>query len=400
MRTASAQLQSLLATRNFFMADLYTFTLTDGTVLRFTSWNQDITADGNTFSSSIGWTRTQSKLTVGLTADTIDLTLQATPQNLVNGTALIASIASGAWDGAQCAINRAFMPTPGDTSAGTVLVFSGQVGNITEVGRIQCQMQAVSKLLLLNVGMPKDLFQPSCRHTLFDGGCTLSRASFQTTGTCSAGSTASLVETGQTATGAIAGPTSAPSLSSHMQSGVSLPANITYYVVVTYVTAYGETLPSPEASLFVAPTNGILSVASPPSATGVTGWNVYVGGGALGEERQNGAPLSIGSNYNMAPNGIYQSGVVPPVAASNGWWALGVIAFTSGANAGLKRVIEGSDSSGAVQLRIPLPVAPAAGDSYVLTPGCDKQMSTCGHKFSNLIHFGGMPFIPVPEMGG
>ena len=94
--------------------------------------------------------------------------------------------------------------------------------------------------------------------------------------------------------------------------------------------------------------------------------------------------------------GVYSSGTRSLDITSNGFYALGVISFTSGVNAGRKRVIE-SNTGGAVTLRVPLPVASAAGDAFTISPGCDHAMATCNNKFNNLIHFGGQPFIAIPE---
>jgi hypothetical protein len=44
-----------------------------------------------------------------------------------------------------------------------------------------------------------------------------------------------------------------------------------------------------------------------------------------------------------------------------------------------------------------LPFVPSAGDAFVVSPGCDKQTATC-QLFSNLVNFGGTPYIPPPEI--
>src|SRR5260370_23677993 len=51
MTPASAALKALLATRSFAVADLYTFTLVGGGVLRYTSYDTDILYNGNTYAS-------------------------------------------------------------------------------------------------------------------------------------------------------------------------------------------------------------------------------------------------------------------------------------------------------------------------------------------------------------
>ena len=49
MKTAGAPLLALLASRQFYAANLYTITLVGGTVLRYTDGDRDIVSGGNTF---------------------------------------------------------------------------------------------------------------------------------------------------------------------------------------------------------------------------------------------------------------------------------------------------------------------------------------------------------------
>lgn len=87
-----------------------------------------------------------------------------------------------------------------------------------------------------------------------------------------------------------------------------------------------------------------------------------------------------------------------PIAAATaaGHFDLGTIEFTSGANAGLKRAVK-LHTSHVVRLALPLPVAPANGDTCIVTPGCDKRETTCTSKFSNRPNFRGCPYVPAPE---
>lgn len=76
----------------------------------------------------------------------------------------------------------------------------------------------------------------------------------------------------------------------------------------------------------------------------------------------------------------------------------GVIAFTSGALVGLVRTVRSYASGGAVVFFEALPAAPAVGDTYTLTPGCDRSLGAGGcAKFDNRARFRGQPFIPKPE---
>ena len=83
----------------------------------------------------------------------------------------------------------------------------------------------------------------------------------------------------------------------------------TIYVVVTYVSAFGETQPSPETSVVVVGPTGSVSVPSPAAAPGATGFNVYAASVSGGETLQNGSPVAIGTPFVLTTLDI--GGVIP-----------------------------------------------------------------------------------------
>lgn len=86
------------------------------------------------------------------------------------------------------------------------------------------------------------------------------------------------------------------------------------------------------------------------------------------------------------------------LAQAAGYFDLGTIRFTTGANAGITRTVK-THTSGVIAPSFPFPYTPAAGDLFTAKPGCDKLMATCNSaKFSNLANFRGAPFIPAPEL--
>lgn len=99
-----------------------------------------------------------------------------------------------------------------------------------------------------------------------------------------------------------------PTLSS---SAAGTLAATTYYVRITYMTAYGETPASPEENEAVA-ADHVLVVDSPSSLTGATGWNVYVGTTSGSETLQNSTPIAISTNWTEPTSGLV-SGVAFPV---------------------------------------------------------------------------------------
>lgn len=84
------------------------------------------------------------------------------------------------------------------------------------------------------------------------------------------------------------------------------------------------------------------------------------------------------------------------LAQAAGYFTLGTITFTGGANAGISRTVK-RYTPGVITLARALPVPPIAGDAFDAYPGCDKQQGTCDGKFSNLVNFTAEPYIPAPE---
>lgn len=79
-----------------------------------------------------------------------------------------------------------------------------------------------------------------------------------------------------------------------------------------------------------------------------------------------------------------------------GYFALGVLSFTSGVNSGVTRSVK-FDSAGRIDFALPLSKLPSPGDTFNVVPGCDRAQATCSNKFNNLIRFRGAPYIPSPE---
>ena len=77
----------------------------------------------------------------------------------------------------------------------------------------------------------------------------------------------------------------------------------------------------------------------------------------------------------------------------DGWFAQGRLTWTSGANEGLSAEVRGHAAE-EIELWRAAPYAVAAGDTAILTAGCDKRFGTCGAKFSNGLNFRGCPHMP------
>lgn len=77
-----------------------------------------------------------------------------------------------------------------------------------------------------------------------------------------------------------------------------------------------------------------------------------------------------------------------------GFFDLGLIAFTSGANSGFSQEVK-TFSSGVITSELSFPNAITIGDAYVLQQGCDKTFATCKDRYNNIVNFRGEPYVPV-----
>jgi uncharacterized phage protein (TIGR02218 family) len=84
-------------------------------------------------------------------------------------------------------------------------------------------------------------------------------------------------------------------------------------------------------------------------------------------------------------------------AFADGWFTVGKLTWGTGANAGLAIEVKTHRVLGDgvhVDLWQQMPEALSAGDTFVVTAGCDKRFTTCRDRFANAVNFRGFPSIP------
>lgn len=262
-------------------ADCYTITLPSGQVLRWSGSDVAITFGGNVYALGPGITRNRLRWVVGVEVSTLDMTLTDIAGTQIAGRGLLAFIRSRGFYGARVLLQRAFWAF-GDTGPrGAVLWFAGAVADC-KVDRDMAQLTVNSDIERLNVQVPRDVYQPGCLNSLYDGLCQVSRAAFTVTGVATSAS-----------------------------NGVR--------------TTFGHVL-----------------------------------------------------------------------SQAGGWFDLGVVTMTSGANAGQSRTVKHHNLFQLVVLQ-PWGFPVASGDTFSIVAGCNKTQATCASKFSNLARFRGMPYIPQAE---
>jgi uncharacterized phage protein (TIGR02218 family) len=175
----------LNSTTQAFMADLFTFTLSGGAILRYTSAQVAVTVNGNTYAAGPVIKRGNTKLNVGIAVDTLSLSLAADSSITVNGVPLMKFVAGGGLDGARLSLERAFSAGPGTAWVGTLPLFQGRVSD-SQTSRYEASLTVNSDSELLNVMVPRNVYQPGCSNTLFDASCGLSKVAYGVTATATA----------------------------------------------------------------------------------------------------------------------------------------------------------------------------------------------------------------------
>jgi len=350
MKNISPALQSfLLDNSEFGRADLIAIDLPNGTTLNVLSGNNtDITYLGTTYyCSRLGaWQRGAFKNSASfqITAGSMQLTAYIPESVSYPGTTtpLMQTVNAGMFNAAKVTIQTLYWPVPGPPSGGfsmgTMMLNVGQIGDVKPAGRSKVIFEIYDLTYLLNRPFPPFQIQSSCRHTLFDEGCTLLVSNFISTNV----------------------PLDTASTTLYLNLNAAARANSTVYASGAIINVSGV--------LYRCTTAGTSAGSAP--------------------------------TFNADRAALTTDGSVVWTSMNNAY-PLGYVMFTSGQNSGLKASVKVQvNNSGVVQLQLikPLPFPVSVGDNVQLVPGCDKTIPTCQNVYNNLIHFGGMPFVPNPEI--
>lgn len=166
--------------------DLYTITLRDGTVLRYSGGDEPVRLGTTLWILGPVLKRTNTRTNSTLEVDTCDVTFSAPPGFTVNGTPLIEYITNGGFDNARLRLDRAFSAGVGQPWQGSINRFSGGMG-ASYGGRHGKKVESRSDVELLNIMIPRNVYQPGCLNSVFDSDCGVDRDLFALTGEATSG---------------------------------------------------------------------------------------------------------------------------------------------------------------------------------------------------------------------
>lgn len=194
MKTATTELRDLIESGEFVQVDLYTITLASGEVLRTTSADVLIYWDGEDYPSDRpAIVRDKLSVSLGFEVDSLSLSMypkNSTPDSedaadTVSGLPFGQALRAGVFDGATLLLEKAYAPIPeADGELEITGVLHGFEGSMSDIdgGRGEFSVDVKSALELLNTDLPRNLFQSTCLHTLYNSGCTLDRDDFIVSG--------------------------------------------------------------------------------------------------------------------------------------------------------------------------------------------------------------------------
>jgi uncharacterized phage protein (TIGR02218 family) len=194
-----ADFDALLASRQFAYAEAFTLRLVWGTVLHYAGAQQSFTApacdgsglttyvandvlvDGVLLKCSSGQSASGDP-TVQIVVDEQSVTFTPNANlaqlSLIDGVPFLQAVARGALDGAVVQRDRWFFAYPGSPPVGGVPMFYGFTASIDKLSRTQAVMKVKSDLVLLDIRMPRNLYQPNCNYTIYDQNCGVAQASY------------------------------------------------------------------------------------------------------------------------------------------------------------------------------------------------------------------------------
>ena len=160
-----------------FMADTFTFTLRSGLVLCYTNVDVTFSYNGNTYlGNSILVDGLKYKAAVGLEVDQQQITVAARATDTITGGApFLQALRDGSFDGCRNRARPGVLLRPDRRHRDRLGDCCSRAGSATidEIGRTSAKLTVNSDLVLLDIDMPRNVYQPTCLHTLYDSGCTL-----------------------------------------------------------------------------------------------------------------------------------------------------------------------------------------------------------------------------------
>ena len=341
MKSVSAALAAHLAGPVTTLATCWRITRRDGREFFFTDHDRDLVFEGEVYKASSGYSRTAIANDASLGVDNLDV------EGVFDSEAITEEeLRAGLFDQAEV---RIFVVNWADPSMGALRMRRGWFGEVvlTEQGVFRTELRGMTQALSQRIG---ELYSPECRADLGDHRCKV--------------------------------PIHPP-----------VVARETAYALghhVRVATGSGSGSEVYENRIYACVVAGTTAAAEPVYDTTVG--QQTTDGSAVFEAME--AWSRAGAVVGVVDRAIFTASIDEP-RASDGWFAGGVLTWESGANAGRSIEVKAwTQSTGQVELFLPMGYAIGVGDVFRIHPGCDKRLDTCIARFANVFNFRGEPYVP------
>ena len=351
MRAIGASLQTHIAGEVTTLATCWKVTLTNSTVKAFTDHDSDLVVSGVTYLAASGYTASDVDTAAALNVDNMEVAGFLSSPSITE-----ADLLAGVWDFAAVEV---FLVNWAAPTTGVIWQRAGTLGEVTlERGQFKSELRGMMQAYTATV---VELTSPTCRANLGDARCKVVVTPVTGTVTSISPDNATIGDTSR----AEAGPTGGIAISSVTKANPG---------VVTLASALN------------------LAAESPITIAGALGMTAINGSTTFRNPNAAKTTFELPVDTTLYPT-YTGSGTVTPLGGNSGYFDGGVLTFTSGPNAGLSFEVK-SYIPGQIILVSAAPYPIAVGNTYSITPGCDKTFPTCRDRFSNVLNFRGELYLP------
>lgn len=196
IQAPAALVAFLLSKEPCTIADLYTFSLTNGNVYHWTTFDSPLISNGILYETAVtgpgatpAITRSNRNIKNTLDVPSMDVAILSDGADFNGGQNVKLLAHNGLFDGAYVELRRVWMPTPGDTSLGAPVLFGGRV-SVLQIGAKGIKMTVKGDNLLMQQYIPRNIYNNSCILRLYSPECGASQAANTITKTSGGGSNA------------------------------------------------------------------------------------------------------------------------------------------------------------------------------------------------------------------
>jgi len=345
--------KTALASPSGTYCTIWLVTRTDSQVFGFTDHDDDVTIGTQLYQSAVGYTRSDIEGHADLSVDNLENI------GVLSSPAITeADLHAGVWDFAAVVISLCDWSDPPHA---VLILRNGKLGEVTvDRGYFRAELRGMTQAYTRVIG---ELTSPMCRNDLGDARCTVDLTPFTVTGSLTGVNpdNQTLYDTARTEPG----PTGGVSITAVSKANPG---------VVTLAAGMG------------LPDGTPVTISACTGMTDINAVTLYRSPNEIAHTFQ----LGIDTTSYPAYTG---SGICTPLGGDTGYFDFGVITFTSGNNVGLSMEVR-CYVPGQITLQLPMPYQCQVGDAYTMHAGCDKSVTTCHDRFSNVVNFRGEPYLP------